>query len=565
MNRFTYENQGAESMLVYRLGQEEHLDSFARGMLKGNEMEGILRPSFIQRDVDQYLKYPVTSKIPLKDFLRGEMEKEAVLRLCHSIACAMGELGEYMLSEEKIVLDPDYIFVDVRKKEASLVYLPVDEYAGEATIKEFLLMLLSHMRYQLTGDVSYVAKLIHFLNRQEHWEALELRRYIRVLLDEQEYETGAEKAPKENVSAPAVFSEGFGNSGWDAAQPSGGREAWQEPVPERIRGDALFTGEGGFNPIAQDLAGQEVEKEETKKRGLFKSKKKAKKEAERENPVISVPRILPPSSDPAGEREGAVRTPGAIQPEVVLMVDEDGGYLPDQAPAREKKKGGLFRFGKKKGKEKPADIPPVPMAAVPSSVNPPAMALPGSSRADAPFFPAPPAAPPEPAQASRPVPAQAQTVPLAAGIASYRQPLEGATVYMGHGSSDDDNRTVILGGGDYGSTVVLGSENCRGGASNAHVVRLTRRRNGQGKVINKELFRIGSEGNFVDFYIGDNPAIGACHADIFEEDGSYYITDRNSVNHTCVNGVMAPPMQAVQLKNGSVITLADEDFDFIIS
>lgn len=83
--------------------------------------------------------------------------------------------------------------------------------------------------------------------------------------------------------------------------------------------------------------------------------------------------------------------------------------------------------------------------------------------------------------------------------------------------------------------------------------------------VNKDVFRIGREDSFVDFYIGDNGAIGACHAEIFEKDGCYYIIDRNSLNHTFVNGIMVQPMESVQLSSGGVITLADEDFDFIIS
>ena len=52
MDNFTYESQGTETMLVYHLGLEEHIDSFAKGMLQSNEMVGILRPSFLQRKND---------------------------------------------------------------------------------------------------------------------------------------------------------------------------------------------------------------------------------------------------------------------------------------------------------------------------------------------------------------------------------------------------------------------------------------------------------------------------------------------------------------------------------
>jgi pSer/pThr/pTyr-binding forkhead associated (FHA) protein len=137
---------------------------------------------------------------------------------------------------------------------------------------------------------------------------------------------------------------------------------------------------------------------------------------------------------------------------------------------------------------------------------------------------------------------------------------------MDFGSSDEESRTVIMGGGmDYGSTMILGSEQGSGQQTFNHVVKIIRRRTGQSMVINKDLFRIGSEASFVDLFLGDNPAIGSCHANICERDGAYYIADQNSVNHTYVNGVIVQPGELVQLVSGNLITLADEDFDFIIS
>lgn len=84
-------------------------------------------------------------------------------------------------------------------------------------------------------------------------------------------------------------------------------------------------------------------------------------------------------------------------------------------------------------------------------------------------------------------------------------------------------------------------------------------------IISQKSIRIGSEGSFVDFYIADNPAVGACHADITRKGGEWYITDRNSANHTYVDGTMIPPMQAVPLRAGAQIRLADEEFEFVLS
>jgi len=166
----------------------------------------------------------------------------------------------------------------------------------------------------------------------------------------------------------------------------------------------------------------------------------------------------------------------------------------------------------------------------------------------------------------------ASKIPVPCPAPEYRQNLRldfpgqsSENIYMGHGNSDDEERTVILGGEEENACTVLLGQGSSDGGWNSHVIRLIRRRTGQSVVINQEVFRIGSAGEYVDFYIADNPAIGGWHADITTADGNWYIMDRNSANHTYVNGVMAQPMQAVRLQNGEVITLADEDFEFIIS
>ena len=120
MSQFTYESQGAETVLVCQLEEQEHIDSFAKGMLQSNDIAGLVKPSYSQRDTNQYLKYPVTSKIPLKDLLTVEIDRKDALKLCLSIANAAKEMEEYMLSPEKLMLGLEYVFVDVRKKEVSL-------------------------------------------------------------------------------------------------------------------------------------------------------------------------------------------------------------------------------------------------------------------------------------------------------------------------------------------------------------------------------------------------------------------------------------------------------------
>lgn len=604
MSGFTYENQGAETMLVYHLNREEHLDEFSKGMLQENEIAGVLKPSFTQKDTERYIKYPVTSRIPLKDFMAGEMDRKTVIKIFLSITGAMKETGEYMLDYEKILMDPAFIFMDIRKKETSLVYLPVDEFSEGVLIKEFFLGMLSHMRFSMDEDVSYVAKLIHFLNQPGPWELDALKRYLETLINEEnaqrsvlgnpgEYRKSEEHRKSGEYRNSGEYRKsgeyrGFGEYGaeGDGGLPAGGFRAVSQPAfgeGKTNAGNAKEKQADGSPEQYPVLAGTEADPEKgwgelsgkkesrekagKKRGGLFRGKN-AKAELE-EKDALNAPGIrggmkIPGTPGVQGGMEvpgvpgprGGMEIPGAPGPRGGMEIPGAKG-MPGSAEGesrKERPKKGFFGFGKRKDTKPPI----VPMASVTPvtpmvSVTPTASAAPVDSGGNA----------PERLVLGMPVP---RPVP------EYRQESRtdfsvpgNENIYIGHGNSEDEERTVILGGEEENACTVLLGQGSSDGEWNSHVIRLIRRRTGQSVVINQQIFRIGSAGGYVDFYIADNPAIGGWHADITEADGNWYIMDRNSANHTYVNGVMAQPMQAVRLRNGEVITLADEDFEFIIS
>ena len=160
---FTMESQGNDTLLVCQLEAEDKIDSFSKGMLQSNEIEGVLKPSFSQKNMDRYIKYPVTSKIPLKEFFRDEMKRADVLKVFQSLVQALEDADEYMLSRDHFLLTPESIFVNISSKKVSLVYLPVEDFSCEADLRGLILSLLTSVRYNLQEDLSYVAEIISLL------------------------------------------------------------------------------------------------------------------------------------------------------------------------------------------------------------------------------------------------------------------------------------------------------------------------------------------------------------------------------------------------------------------
>lgn len=80
--------------------------------------------------------------------------------------------------------------------------------------------------------------------------------------------------------------------------------------------------------------------------------------------------------------------------------------------------------------------------------------------------------------------------------------------------------------------------------------------------LNKPLFRIGKEKNYVDYFISDNTAVSRAHANFINRDGIYFVVDLNSMNHTYVDGIRIEANKEFEITSNCQIMLANEKFLF---
>ena len=193
-----------------------------------------------------------------------------------------------------------------------------------------------------------------------------------------------------------------------------------------------------------------------------------------------------------------------------------------EKPPKEKKSFPLL-FGKKKKEESQESVPQPEMAFEMPQVQP--------------------VQPPENAPVAPPV-------TIEAGGNNHQIPIPPQSSNFGE--------TRVLRNSNFGETEVLSNLN-PDARPNPCLIRV---RNQQQVTINKPVFRIGKEPNYVDYCIGDNPAVSRSHANIFRKEDGYYIEDTNSANHTYVNGEIVVSGSAVKLESGTRIRLANEEFVF---
>lgn len=94
---------------------------------------------------------------------------------------------------------------------------------------------------------------------------------------------------------------------------------------------------------------------------------------------------------------------------------------------------------------------------------------------------------------------------------------------------------------------------------------LTRKTTGESVQINKQVFCIGKADQGVDYKVTGNKSISRRHAYITSINGTHYLRDNNSTNHTFLNGTQVYSNVDVAIPDNSVIRLSNEEFIFKIN
>lgn len=91
---------------------------------------------------------------------------------------------------------------------------------------------------------------------------------------------------------------------------------------------------------------------------------------------------------------------------------------------------------------------------------------------------------------------------------------------------------------------------------------LIRKRTGETIAITSGEFVLGKDASQTDYCIAGNSAISRAHATIICKANEYAVADKNATNGTFVNGVKVAAFQKATIKNGDILRLADEEFEF---
>lgn len=559
---FTYENQGNNTYLVYKIGASDNVDTMSLGMITNNKIDGIVPTLFTQSDTDRFIKYNISAKVSAKEFLSGVVNKKRLLGVFISVLKAIKSTEEYMIDARRLLIDLEHIYVDVSKCDAMLVCLPLVRQNESVNIPMFFKQIMFSTQFDQNENCDYVAQIINYLNSTPVFSVDAFEKLL-MDIDADNLNIAASKAvvgqqkpvqPQSQSQSqqpkpmqPAMNQ--LKNEQVQTNMPSQGKMQSQRETQSAnnvVQPNQVNFAVPNMNPQNQNRINNNVQM------GTNISGTYVETTSEKQMSMFGLLTHYSKENKQIYERQKAQR-------KAQKEAEKNGAAMPGQ---NVKASNASFAIPGQPQQQRPQSAQAQPQPVMPQQPQQqfvqPQRQFTQSNQPQRQFAqPQPmPQAQQKPVQQVQPQPVQNQNTNtgMTGNPSVPPQILENMT------KAGNFVETTVLGvGSEAGETTVLGT-------SQAQIIKpyLLRIKNNERIELNKPVFRIGKERSYVDYFVSDNTAVSRSHANIINKDNEFYIVDTNSTNHTYVNGSMIQSNVETKIEHGTKIRLANEDFEFFM-
>lgn len=555
---FTYENQGNNTYLVYKIGASDNVDTMSLGMITNNKIDGIVPTLFTQSDTDRFIKYNISAKVSAKEFLSGVVNKKRLLGVFISVLKAIKSTEEYMIDARSLLIDLEHIYVDVSKCDAMLVCLPLVRQNESVNIPMFFKQIMFSTQFDQNENCDYVAQIINYLNSTP---VFSVDAFEKLLMDidadnlniaASKAVAGQQKPVQPQSQQPKPMQPAMNqlkNTQVQTNMPSQGKMQSQRETQSAnnvVQPNQVNFAVPNMNPQNQNRINNNVQM------GTNISGTYVETTSEKQMSMFGLLTHYSKENKQIYERQKAQR-------KAQKEAEKNGAAMPGQ---NVKASNTSFAIPGQPQQQRPQSAQAQPQPVMPQQPQQqfvqPQRQFTQSNQPQRQFAqPQPmPQAQQKPAQQVQPQPVQNQN----ANTGMTGNPSVPPQILENMTRTGNFGETTVLGvGSEAGETTVLGT-------SQAQIIKpyLLRIKNNERIELNKPVFRIGKERSYVDYFVSDNTAVSRSHANIINKDNEFYIVDTNSTNHTYVNGSMIQSNVETKIEHGTKIRLANEDFEFFM-
>lgn len=144
--RAEYRRDLQNNYLILQSDEEEESDSYQLRMAQQNEIAGLLPFHCARKDGELQFYYEITAKQSVSSLYEKRlMSRMDILTLLGGLRDTMENLQKYLLNPLHLVFHPEYIYMDVERRNVFLCYFSeADQESSILDLAEFILKHLDH-------------------------------------------------------------------------------------------------------------------------------------------------------------------------------------------------------------------------------------------------------------------------------------------------------------------------------------------------------------------------------------------------------------------------------------
>jgi hypothetical protein len=162
----THQSSGGRSYLCFDVPEGAELDERTLNAQLANDVPGLAKLSRLDKFGAEQLRFNVTSRIPLSQFLAVPVPEDSLMGVVRSIVGCWRNLRRFQIQPNCVVLNPDYVYVAVAEQRAELICLPVRQ-ANTPDLVAFLRSVLGRAVLRQGAGYQLYGQLMSLLNQPD--------------------------------------------------------------------------------------------------------------------------------------------------------------------------------------------------------------------------------------------------------------------------------------------------------------------------------------------------------------------------------------------------------------
>lgn len=230
----SYQREMKRNYLIVEAEERDEVP-FEQNMLEQNQIDGVLHFQVRKKDTDIRFFYEITSKQPLFRLLEGQSVQAGQIRtLVWGIANALDHMEQYLLSENSVLLTPEYLYVEPESLKVWLCLVPGLERDFPEDYSRLLEYLLGKVDHKDKESV-VLAYGLYQETRKENYGMADI---LRLAQQKIEVNHAGREAETETVREFERYQEYPEREYMETAQDGYGAKQRQSAIQDRKAGNA---------------------------------------------------------------------------------------------------------------------------------------------------------------------------------------------------------------------------------------------------------------------------------------------------------------------------------------